>query len=257
MRVNPKKHSPCAEGENLNPSRLADISLLPNEVLLKIFKHLNIITRGTCCQVSKQWNQLNQQFLKDVSMVIAVFNKSIPNFIGYTCTKMSYIHNQVRELHPEITSLEISDRLERLWSHNITFQGEFDENGKVFLKRSEYPIQLKAVALEFDQRLSNKTLERVSNIKKVNFTLETTWKEVGGDYNGNYPDLYDEHTHSPCKITNFRIVDVQGCSAAYKTLNLVCQFLNQRKIQSIADSKERGLDAKIWTKLLRKEYIYI
>jgi hypothetical protein len=44
--------------EDFNETKQEPIEILPNELVLKLFSHLNLATLGTICCISKQWKRL-------------------------------------------------------------------------------------------------------------------------------------------------------------------------------------------------------
>lgn len=231
------------------------LDALPNEILLEVFAHLELKVWATCSRVSKKWHCLNQEFLKNIQTMIAIFNKTIPIFIGYDYLSRDDVIMQLLETYPEISQLPPKDFFNRLNIHTIDFKGSIDAGGNGILDPIARPRNIKAVALEFDERFFGKENGKMSFTKPIHFIVETTWEKIYSSYNGNYPKEYDIHTHSPARLTHFKLKEVSGPCMVLKILNLALQILNNRRIPLTNCSDDR---ARFWSKrLLKGEYIYI
>jgi F-box-like len=190
----------------------SDISIIPNEILCEIFSFLDIKARAACCLVSKNWRDLNQSYLHDISIIVASLNKSIPSYIGYAYWSQDEVRKQLLKKYPDIKHLTGPSLFERLNVHTISFQGEIRNNSIQNIWSNARENGLTAVALEYDKTFSNIESKTLSEINIADFIIEIAWKGIYSDYNGNYsqdhnnesaPVLYDVHTHSTYQRESF------------------------------------------------------
>ncbi|HSW87242.1 MAG TPA: hypothetical protein VLG49_07085 [Rhabdochlamydiaceae bacterium] len=226
----------------------------PREVILGIFiDYLGVKTQAICCLVSKKWNAISQKNLNEIGVMVSIFNKSIPAFIGYD-------YETRNELKKQLAKEKSSDDFDE--QHAMTFEGKVDENGSIVLKPQ--PRTLRAVALEFDPILKERA--NMSSEKNGDFAIKVVWKKIISNFDAGIAQLfyiplpYDCHTYSVHIRENLSIVPISESVAFSKILHAASVFLNQRPIVSIAGPNSSGLfDAEIWSKPLLKEknYTYI
>jgi len=235
---------------------------LPKDVLSVIFTEcLDVKTQAICCRLSKKWNHIVQKNVNEIGLMVSVFNKSIPTFIGYDFYTRDRVIQQLMAEDPVVAG-DFDGK------HAMVFEGKIDENGSIVLKRKPIDRSLRAVVLEYDP-LSKKDAN-ASSEKNGDFAVQVVWKRVSTNFDANYsqsryseenPLEYDNHTHSVYRRANLEISYIAGSSSLAKTLDAVCKFLNDLPIFSIAASNWyfNLYQAQIWSKPLleTKEYTYI
>lgn len=237
---------------------------IPQDILISIFADLDLKTRATYCLVSKQWKAWNQSYLTDVSIIISIFNKKIPMFIGYNYQNQDKIINHILKTQPEIKNLDPSSYLKKLSKHVIVFKGKIEQNE--FFSLDSIQRHGSAAALEFDEFCSDRLSRKLTNFSSsVIFTIESTWQQVDSSYNGNYSQwgnsravIYDINTHSCYQIEHLQITYYTGSPIAQKTLDYALQILNQRNVLLLSKIYSQKDNAKLWSKsLLEGNYLYI
>jgi hypothetical protein len=170
----------------------------------------------------------------DVTLMVSVFNKTIPTVIEYASWGHDELIRQLNCKHPELEKLPPEVYNEKIKQHETSFIGRIiDDISDVVLRPIFRPFDLRATTLEFDHQSfhsSSKSLSFTSD-HRITFKVKVTWEKVF-----SYETVVcgaGRNAHTVYQAKSFRLAHTVNANLVQKIVTEACRILTNRTVHPV------------------------